>query len=67
MGFGGDLMEKIIIEEVNDLMIDITNKCEVCVSIIFLQTKNKEYNYCITSIFRTVSQLKLTVYSTYQF
>ncbi|CAI6352811.1 unnamed protein product [Macrosiphum euphorbiae] len=28
MGFGGDLMEKIIIEEVNDLMVDITIKCE---------------------------------------
>jgi len=47
MGFGGDLMEKIIIEEVNDLMIDITKKCEVCVSIHFLQTKNNEYNHCI--------------------
>ena len=35
MGFGGDLMEKIIIEEVNDLMVDITIKCEVCVSIHF--------------------------------
>ncbi|XP_027842396.2 methyl farnesoate epoxidase-like [Aphis gossypii] len=28
MGFDGDLMEKIVVEEVNDLMIDITNKCE---------------------------------------
>ncbi|KAL5237917.1 hypothetical protein ACI65C_005327 [Semiaphis heraclei] len=27
-GFGGDLMEKIIIEEVNDLMVDITIKGE---------------------------------------
>jgi len=33
MGFGGDLMERIIIEEVNDLMLDISRKCEVCVSI----------------------------------
>jgi len=36
MGFGGDLMERIIIEEVNDLMLDISRKCEVCVSIHFL-------------------------------
>ncbi|XP_025207305.1 methyl farnesoate epoxidase-like [Melanaphis sacchari] len=28
MGFGGDLMEKIVIEEVNDLVIDITSKCQ---------------------------------------
>jgi len=35
MGFGGDLMEKIIINEVNDLMIDIKIKCEVCLSIYF--------------------------------
>nr|QRY28570.1 cytochrome P450 CYP15A1 [Sitobion avenae] len=28
MGFGGDLMERIIIEEVNDLMLDISRKCE---------------------------------------
>lgn len=41
MGFGGDLMEKIVIEEVNDLMINITNKCEVCVSIIFYILKIK--------------------------
>lgn len=44
MGFGGDLMERIIIEEVNDLMLDISRKCEVCVSIHFLQEYN---NYCI--------------------
>jgi len=31
MGFGGDLMERIIIEEVNDIMLDISRKCEVCV------------------------------------
>lgn len=51
MGFGGDLMEKIIIEEVNDLMIDITNKCEVCISINFLQTKKKEYNITVLHLF----------------
>jgi len=31
MGFGSDLMEKIIIEEVHDLMENITLQCEVCV------------------------------------
>jgi len=36
MGFGGDLMEKIIVEEVNDLIVDIKIKGEVCISIHFL-------------------------------
>lgn len=40
-GFGGDLMERIIIEEVNDLMLDISRKCEVCVSIHFYKLKKK--------------------------
>lgn len=29
MGLGGDVMEKHISEEVNDLMLDIRRRCEV--------------------------------------
>lgn len=29
MGFGGDTMEKLISEEVNDLILDIKKRCEV--------------------------------------
>jgi len=29
LGFGGDATEKIVIEEVNDLVFDITKKYEV--------------------------------------
>lgn len=37
MGFGSDSMEKHIIEEVNDLILDIRRRCEVCIYIyIFL-------------------------------
>lgn len=31
MGFGSDLMEKYIIEEVNDLILDIKKRSEVCI------------------------------------
>lgn len=31
MGFGGDMMERLITEEVDDLILDIKRKCEVCV------------------------------------
>lgn len=41
MGFGGDLMERIIIEEVNDIMLDISRKCEVCVYIYIFTNKIK--------------------------
>jgi len=36
IGFCGDVMEKIITEEVNDLILEITRKYEVCVLINFL-------------------------------
>lgn len=31
LGFGGDLMERLISEEVNDLMLNINRRCMVCV------------------------------------
>lgn len=44
MGLGGDVMEKHISEEVNDLMLDIRKRCEVheyiVISIIFTNMKN---------------------------
>lgn len=43
MGFGGDLMERLISEEVNDLMLDIKKRCEVCIS--FHKYKGRENTF----------------------
>lgn len=31
LGFGGNLMEALVAEEVDDLILNIERKCEVCV------------------------------------
>lgn len=40
MGLGGVLMERQISEEVNDLMLDIRKRCEVCKYYIVLYFDN---------------------------
>jgi len=48
MGLGGDLMERIISEEVNDLVPDIKRRCAVRVYINKYNIYIYKYNYNFT-------------------